>query len=1358
MSKFSVIPKSGSGSPKYSGTPTFTGTYMKPGVLEFREVASPVPIDWEPGDYVIYSRTGNLAYRLYNVPQLKKQARSNTYGGAYIYQGVQFFDDSKQLEFCPFRDLVKGDNRIHFSTQPSISTFEAVDGIARRLEACLVDMYGANSWAVRVATESENPAIYPLVTEAREFTVSGVNLLEALDKVYEVWPEVGWVFKVENGKNTIVIGGGGISTTSSFLYGKGNGLTSITRTVANADELANRIFPYGANRNMLPRWYNNQDIKDAESVDIQNLMLPVEAIPSLNWAGWGTTEVDGDPLPDAAKAFVEDEASILRLGLRPTTVYFDGSGEYPAIYPSIRETTIRMVRVALDDSTAQYYPNTTIYTDDTQRIDRLLSAQSAFDSGLAGGSDGKSSLVSDYADISTSGSKTVNAGAGRRDELFSKTITATETGKMNLSASFNLTGIVGASGAVSDAIKVTLELNIYVNGAGVGFHSVYLEESGAVPGQWELASGSVSETGVSVRSGDTISWDAKLAVNNYDGTVAFSYTYSAIGSCSFKQSLYRERSFVISVRQVGFDIGAQAELGEGKTIAMRSGKCAGRSFAIKSVQYIESTDSWTLECWRSEDESLAQWFPNTDYPVRGLENAGQQNEYPGDEFVLLDIAMPDIYVRMAETKLLQAARELLADTATERWQYLPEIDAKFMVESLRIIAAGQNMTIQDADVIGDSPVAILVDSLTINEGESNIPTYKVTLRDRKRKTWTESEAAQGSSSKPVSTSSDASTASATQAIRAESFFEALTDPQDNTRQYIQLKSQYTGLSALGWISDGGVGPNGGGGGGGLITRVRRADELSTHISQESVTETFSAYAIQSIYESLQLKSRVAISNILPQATGRVRVATLTIDGTNYDIYSPEPSGGGVSTETDPVFSASAAFGITASDIAAWNAKSDFSGSYNDLTDKPTIPAAQVNSDWDAVSGVAQILNKPSIPTESTVSGWGFTKNVGTITGVTMNGVSKGTSGVVDLGTVITEHQSLADYALKVGGSDYNFLVNTLKLFTGSATTSGHLSSGSYGSVNPKQRPKWTYTYRDSQFVDHTENNWLAYVSDIPSSLKNPYSLTFGSKTYDGSVAKEITASDLGALTAHQTIYALTLQAGTFSAGTYTPNSAAATVNIPTTLDHIGDGTNKKFSDFVHIAGAETITGAKTFSAQLTASNGISITGDITPSSDLGSSLGYSTRRFANVNARTYSAQEIHFKLSSDATKNSGYLGFGNGWMILRTSISGIDTSDASTFKQITFHQTYGFYPEAAGVNLGYNGANYRWANIYGVNADLSGDLSLASTSHIDIGPLRLEYDATNKALHVTKVDSNDNTEYGIYADGFVGDGGIPQSS
>jgi hypothetical protein len=37
------------------------------------------------------------------------------------------------------------------------------------------------------------------------------------------------------------------------------------------------------------------------------------------------------------------------------------------------------------------------------------------------------------------------------------------------------------------------------------------------------------------------------------------------------------------------------------------------------------------------------------------------------------------------------------------------------------------------------------------------------------------------------------------------------------------------------------------------------------------------------------------------------------------------------------------------------------GDYNDLINQPSIPAAQVNSDWNATSGVAEILNKPTIP-------------------------------------------------------------------------------------------------------------------------------------------------------------------------------------------------------------------------------------------------------------------------------------------------------------------------------------------------------------------------------------------------------------
>ena len=45
----------------------------------------------------------------------------------------------------------------------------------------------------------------------------------------------------------------------------------------------------------------------------------------------------------------------------------------------------------------------------------------------------------------------------------------------------------------------------------------------------------------------------------------------------------------------------------------------------------------------------------------------------------------------------------------------------------------------------------------------------------------------------------------------------------------------------------------------------------------------------------------------------------------------------------------------------------FDGDYNSLSNKPTIPAAQVASDWSAVSGVSRILNKPIIPAQPSVT-------------------------------------------------------------------------------------------------------------------------------------------------------------------------------------------------------------------------------------------------------------------------------------------------------------------------------------------------------------------------------------------------------
>jgi hypothetical protein len=83
----------------------------------------------------------------------------------------------------------------------------------------------------------------------------------------------------------------------------------------------------------------------------------------------------------------------------------------------------------------------------------------------------------------------------------------------------------------------------------------------------------------------------------------------------------------------------------------------------------------------------------------------------------------------------------------------------------------------------------------------------------------------------------------------------------------------------------------------------------------------------------------------------------------------------------------------------WNAASGL----GEILNKPTIPAAQVNSDWNAVSGVAEILNKPSIPAAQIQSDWtqannaalDFIKNKPTIPAGTVTSVNSGININVD---------------------------------------------------------------------------------------------------------------------------------------------------------------------------------------------------------------------------------------------------------------------------------------------------------------------------------------------------------------------------
>ena len=84
--------------------------------------------------------------------------------------------------------------------------------------------------------------------------------------------------------------------------------------------------------------------------------------------------------------------------------------------------------------------------------------------------------------------------------------------------------------------------------------------------------------------------------------------------------------------------------------------------------------------------------------------------------------------------------------------------------------------------------------------------------------------------------------------------------------------------------------------------------------------------------------------------------------------------------------------------ADWNATSGVA----EILNKPTIPAAQVNADWNATSGVAEILNKPTIPAAQVNADWNASSGVAeilnkpTIPAAQVNADWNASSGVAEI--------------------------------------------------------------------------------------------------------------------------------------------------------------------------------------------------------------------------------------------------------------------------------------------------------------------------------------------------------------------------
>ena len=155
--------------------------------------------------------------------------------------------------------------------------------------------------------------------------------------------------------------------------------------------------------------------------------------------------------------------------------------------------------------------------------------------------------------------------------------------------------------------------------------------------------------------------------------------------------------------------------------------------------------------------------------------------------------------------------------------------------------------------------------------------------------------------------------------------------------------------------------------------------------------------------------------------------TITLDTLGSNLMVTITDANGTNTTIIPLSSGSGTFTQLPAD---WEATSGVqqilhkpnlapvatSGSYNDLTNKPTIPDAQLNADWNATSGVQQILHKPNLATVATSGSYIDLTNKPTIPDAQVNADWDATSGVAQ----ILHKPALADVAIS---GDYDDLDN-----------------------------------------------------------------------------------------------------------------------------------------------------------------------------------------------------------------------------------------------------------------------------------------------------------------------------------------------
>ena len=463
-----------------------------------------------------------------------------------------------------------------------------------------------------------------------------------------------------------------------------------------------------------------------------------------------------------------------------------------------------------------------------------------------------------------------------------------------------------------------------------------------------------------------------------------------------------------------------------------------------------------------------------------------------------------------------------------------------------------------------------------------------------------------------------------------------------------------------------------------------------------------------------------------------------------------------------------------------------------LTSKPTTIAGY---------GITDAYTKAQV--DSTVAKY-LPLAGGTITGaLTVNGIATFKSKVAIGDIYIINDGSGNLYVQKTDGKTAaNFYATGGITAFGASSVSGGTGGGLNGSVLGFEKAT-AMTSADNGDSSKTEVSFLATAWSIKQL--NDKINAFGTGVFSDYLtiaAAKATYQPKGSyLTSHQTIYGLTIQKNGTSLGTYTPNSAAKTINVTVPT---------KLSELSNDSGYTKNTGTVT-SVAVSVPTGLSVSGSpITTKGTIAIALasGYSIPTTAKQTAwdGAVSAKHTHSNksvldgitsakvthwdnaydwyalMTTDEETADGIINKWNEVVSFLANIAQTDTlsgivdginksisdevtrakkaeganaSGISTNKtNITTLQGY-FTSGSAKKALQLTNARKLWGNSFNGTADINGSIIVPSGKYISIGNIKLEYDATNKALKITNTTTDEVAN--LYTSGGVSAYGVGTS-